>query len=127
MGAAWLQVARLGWKWEEPTKIVDHTGEMLILTQWSPRWIQKRCITRHNEMLGHNMAKKIDPECADTMLVDPGPLQSWLRSKEGKQCNQGVVKSTFVGAVWTTQRLCSAGYDIDDRCCLCGMVGVDCI
>ena len=129
IGAAAICLARVGWRFDEPLMVRDADGNEVVLTKTAPKML-KAMLTqavrrKMEEYLGQTWeASDVQfhgrSACVDLLRRD---LKSHL--KHGTLCRMqvGAAKSAACGAVMTMSKARAWGYDVQDRCPLCGEEG----
>ncbi len=126
MGAAWLTLHRLSWKWTSSFVLHDDRGIEVSLIRNSPATVAKllhAVVTRQLERAVAAQWAATRPEFKDRRIciehirpmVDGGrTMSNWL---------QGVARSVLCNAVWTFSRAVDRGYEVINKCPLCGALG----
>ena len=121
IGAARLALGRVGWEWAEPFAFVDHKGERLVVTDFSPALMESLLVEAWKFRLERQAAEKVrHPSLAGRRLY----LDHVLRAKNTAAYKvdpwgTAVVLGAVCGSTWTRTRARACGYDIDTTCHLC--------
>ena len=118
MGAAWLELQRLGWTWSATMEFTDHRHRPIKLLSVAPARLAQMMEAARQEQLEEKLAETAGITTSDR--VDPSPVLSFLRSKHNDARDKAFVASLFCGRGWTLEDLRQAGYPTDGRCELCG-------
>ena len=117
-----LTLKRLHWTWPRPWVFCTDLQQELDLTMATPRlvkWHIKEAIRRLGEQaVSKDFASKQWEGAGQA--VSSAAIRRVLRETEHSNAGKGIARAIALGSWWTTGRWAKAGYQIDDRCPLCG-------
>ena len=129
MTATSLTLARWGWKLESALSIIDDRGNQILLADNSPSTVgalAKEGLRRAMERYmgakwanNDNLYEGGRRVCADL-------VEAWLKKKlpQGLTALQrGCFRACAMGAVMTMSKAAELGYNVADKCPLCGEAG----
>ena len=112
MGAAAMELDRIGWAWPSPFVFQNHLGETISLVKVPPSRVMQAMADRQSELLQQRLGQRAGiPEG-----VDPAPARAALRSKKFDERGKAIISSVWAGALWTNVDLEKAGYIVDCKC-----------
>ncbi len=126
MGAAWLTLHRLSWQWTSPFVLHDDRGVEVSLIRNSPVTVAKllhAAVTRQLERAVATTWATTRPEFQGRRICIEHIMPLINGGKSMSSWSQGVARSVLCNAAWTFSRAASRGYDVLDRCPLCGTCG----
>ena len=117
-----LTVQRHRWQWTAPWLMVNDIGHELDLTVASPRlvkWHLKESIRRQQEAkVGKDMATKGWTDTGQSL--SSAIVRRVLNEAKHNNAGKGIARAVAIGNWWTTGCRSKAGYQIDNKCPLCG-------
>jgi hypothetical protein len=125
LGAAWLELKRIGWGWRSACVLVKECGTELNLLECSAAAVAKEL--RDAVMRDHarRLALREWPQAVEGTRVAFEPIVRALATRRWDAVGKGIVRGVACGAIWTRSRLELSGYIVADTTCQkCG-VGFD--
>jgi len=111
-----LGLRRIGWSMTKFNVFTDREGIPVKLTDFSPKAVQQMLAAAHSRVLAAKVAK--DFGISDELSLQPPKRCTRARKFTAQQ--QGLIRAFGTGAPWTNSRRKAAGYDVEDRCPMCG-------
>ncbi len=125
-GAAALTLARIGWKYEAPFTVTTDEGAEIDLTATAPALLKIQLVAGVKRSLerdvGRSLAKKSATYEGRRACLDLA-LAALKSSGAGSKLEKGAYQSALCGSAMTMSRAADLGYDVEDKCPLCGEPG----
>ncbi len=116
-----MSLTRIGWRFETPFTVRTDQGVLYALTATSPALISHQMQISWKRMLGVQAGKTIG--LSPGQQVDVSVFQKAIRAPDVTPRDRALLRAFATQAVWSRQRLCTVGYDINFTCEMCGADG----
>ena len=113
---------RIGWKMGAPTVFLDHRGTKVDLCRHSPALVKAMLRAANQRQLQMEAGAKLWKGAKNARLC-PDTVERLLHSTKLDEAEKGIIKSISCKSYWTNHRRKACGYDVEDRCPLCGSEG----
>ena len=125
LGAAWLELKRIGWGWRSARVLVKECGTELNLLECSAAAVAKQLRGAFVRDHAQKLAAREWPQAEAGARVAFEPIVRALATKRWDRMGKGIVRGVACGAIWTRCRLGQSGHTVVDTTCQeCG-VGFD--
>ncbi len=129
MGAAALSLARIGWSWDTAFELIDDRGVRIQLTANTPAAVagllrdgHRRALERYAGAIraksdqGYSRGRRACTDLVEQLVKGKCPHAA-------TPLQRGILRAAATNSIMTNARARTAGYDVEDRCPLCGAPG----